>query len=301
MGSSLSVILPVYNAARYLRAALASLQQQTVRDFEVIAVDDGSTDGSKAILDEVAKADPRLRVISRPNTGIVGALNDALAEARGDFVARMDADDVAEPTRFAEQLSFLVAHPDRVALGTAVWIIDDRDRVIDRWEPPANSTAIETALLDGNGGALIHPSAVFRRAAINAVGGYRREFDLAEDLDLYFRLLAHGTLANLTLPLLRYRHHVSSSNFTRRTRQQQRIQQVLDRERSQRGQPPIDIQRVVGHSDQSHAERYRGWACSAVQHGSRGTAFHYAFRALARAPWQRQSWRTLRYLWSYER
>jgi len=109
--SSLSVLLPVHNCGRYLAAAITSISAQSHADFEFIIVDDGSTDGSAGVIDQAAAADPRLRVIRRPNTGIVGALNDGLAAAHGEFVARMDGDDVAEPARFAAQLAYLKAHP----------------------------------------------------------------------------------------------------------------------------------------------------------------------------------------------
>src|ERR1051325_1151561 len=112
---TVSVLLPVYNAERYLESALQSVLGQTFSDFEVIAVDDGSKDNSKKILERFAANDPRIRVISRPNTGIVGALNDGLAVARGEFIARMDADDVALPGRFQAQLDYLRGHPDCIA------------------------------------------------------------------------------------------------------------------------------------------------------------------------------------------
>src|ERR1051326_2264165 len=128
-----SVLVPVYNAARYLDVAISSVLRQTFSDFELIAVDDGSKDDSKKILEHFSANDARIRVISRPNTGIVGALNDGLAVARGEFIARMDADDVALPGRFQAQLDYLRGHPDCIAVGTAVQIIDARGAVVDRF------------------------------------------------------------------------------------------------------------------------------------------------------------------------
>ena len=94
---TVSVLMPVYNCAAYVGEAVESILNQTWKDFELIAVDDGSTDGSLAVLEEYAKRDGRMRVISRANTGIVGALNDGLAAARGKYIARMDGDDVSLP------------------------------------------------------------------------------------------------------------------------------------------------------------------------------------------------------------
>src|SRR4051812_2021202 len=101
---AITVLMPVYNAARYLTEAVTSILAQTFKDFEFVIVDDGSTDRSKKILERFAQQDWRIKLISRPNTGIVGALNDGIAGSRGDFIARMDADDVAHMMRLERQI-----------------------------------------------------------------------------------------------------------------------------------------------------------------------------------------------------
>src|SRR5205823_4798077 len=116
----ISVVMPVYNAASYVADAVKSIMAQTFDDFEFIAVNDGSTDRSEAILNEFARADRRIRVISRANTGIVGALNDGIAAAEAELIARMDADDVSSPQRLQRQLAYMQAHPECVALGGRV-------------------------------------------------------------------------------------------------------------------------------------------------------------------------------------
>src|SRR5678816_4165512 len=107
-----SIVMPVYNAAAYLAEAVDSILAQTFRDFQFVIVNDGSTDRSTAILERYAHRDQRIKLISRPNTGIVGALNDGLAEATGDYIARMDADDVSTPNRLAVQVDYLDKHLD---------------------------------------------------------------------------------------------------------------------------------------------------------------------------------------------
>ena len=102
-----TVLMTAYNAARYLREAVDSILNQTFRDFEFVIVDDGSTDRTLSILQDYARRDPRIRIISRPNTGLTRALNDGLATIRSPLIARMDADDVALPERFAKQLALL--------------------------------------------------------------------------------------------------------------------------------------------------------------------------------------------------
>ena len=123
LSPSLSVVMAVYNGERWLAETLASLSSQTFGDFEIVAIDDGSTDGSAAILAEAAARDARYRIITQANRGLVASLNRGLAESRAPLVARIDADDVAEPERFARQVAFLQAHPEVAALGSAIRII----------------------------------------------------------------------------------------------------------------------------------------------------------------------------------
>lgn len=292
----LSVILPVYNCRRYLKAAIDSIRTQTCPDFEFILVDDGSTDGSAALIDRAAQADSRIRVIRRPNTGIVGALNDGLAVATAEFIARMDGDDLAEPTRFAAQLAFLEQHPEVVALGTAARIIDARSAVVDLYQPPSDHDGIIEHLLRGNGAALLHPSVVFRREALEAAGRYSPEFCKAEDLDLFLRLARLGRFANLPEPLMRYRLHLQSTNFSQRARQKELVGRIITRERTARGLPPLEPAAIVGPADSSPAALHRQWACTSCIHGRATTALRHALLGLAGAPLSRGSWSTLRYV-----
>lgn len=291
-----SVILPVYNCRPYLEAAIRSVLDQTYRDFELIIVNDGSTDGSDRVIAALAGKDARIQVISRPNTGIVGALNDGLAAARGEWIARMDGDDLAEPHRFDRQIAFLRENPRHVALGTGAWTMDARDRIVGRFDAPLETKGITDQLLRGNGAALLHPSVIFSRQALREAGSYLPEFCRAEDLDLYFRLLPLGPVANLPERLLRYRQHAGSTNFAQRARQRTLVQSIVDRERSRRGLPAFDVGSAPGPSDFSRPELYRHWACNSFGLGYRSTGIHYALRALWLAPRHIESWRTLRYV-----
>lgn len=292
---AVSVLLPVYNAARYLESALTSVLRQTCPDFELIAVDDGSTDQSKKILERFAAADPRIRVISRPNTGIVGALNDGLAVARSEFIARMDGDDVALPGRLAAQLEYLRAHPECVALGTSVQIIDSCGAVVDIFKPPATHDAIVAELLRGDGGALIHPSAVFRTATLRRISGYDPAFCKVEDLDLYLRLSREGQLANLPLLGLQYRQHVQSTNFIHRETQRPLTLRILDREHRMRGLVHQPVQNQ-GHTGLPAGRLHARWACTALTHGSRWTAIRHGFCAVGKAAGDAECWRALKYV-----
>jgi len=201
-----SVILPCYNGEAYLREAVQSILDQTYPDFELIVVDDGSTDGSPAILRDMALDDTRLRIITRPNGGIVTALNTAIDEARGQYVARMDADDVSFPERLAFQVSYLDRHPEVVLVGGHA--VGDR-------HPTASSTrttggrhaATDLSVFPPRVAVSMHPLIMIRAAALRAMGGYRCDYRHAEDYDLFIRAAAFGRLDNPPVDMLFYRRH----------------------------------------------------------------------------------------------
>jgi len=291
---AVSVVLPVYNAGPYLRAALDSISAQSFAEFEFIAVDDGSTDDSLAILRRHALQDSRLVVITRPNTGIVGALNDGLAAARGEFVARMDGDDLALPGRFAAQLAHLRDHPRCVAVGTDVLYVDPEGAPLVRHRPALLHDPIVAQLLAGNGGALIHPSVIFRRVAVEQAGRYRASYNWIEDLDLYLRLSDLGQLANLPEVSLHYRQHPNSVNRTRGDREALRLELVNPRRRA-RGLPALAASVPAPTAPQSRADWRRHWAYEAVRGGQTASARKNAWRACLTGPQDYRNWQCLRY------
>ncbi len=292
-----SVVVPIYNAARYLESALRSVLQQSFADFELIAVDDGSTDPSRTILERLAAEDPRVRVVSRPNTGIVGALNDGLALARGEFVARMDADDLCFPQRFAVQVDHLRRHPECVCVGSAFLYIDAEGYCLKEVPRPRTHAEIEAELLQGNGGSLIHPTAMFRRNAVDQVGRYREKAQWIEDLDLYLRLARVGTLANLPDVLLQYRLHEKSVNFTRNQGRLERKWGILAEAYAARGlafdrnqlRPPV-------YTDAITRDNFNEFAVTSLKYGAKGRPWYYVFRSLRAGPLHPQSWRVASYV-----
>ena len=278
--------------------ALDSISAQTVRDFEWIAVDDGSTDESLKILRRHAARDPRLRIISRPNTGIISALNEGLAAAHGRFIARMDADDEAAPNRFARQLDRFESDPTLVALGSAVTFMDAAGQSVQACPRPLAHAEIEQRLLAGDGGTMIHPAVMARTDAIRAVGGYRllqRDAQYYEDLDLYLRLARIGSLANLAEPLLRYRVHAASINFTRHLGRRVVKLAVMREAYAARGLPfhPEQFEDRDTHADPAlHA---REWAATSLAYGSRRVAIGHGWRAVRLRPQDAASWRALHY------
>jgi glycosyltransferase involved in cell wall biosynthesis len=193
--------------------ALASLQVQTLDDFEVLVVDDGSRDQSAQLVDAIAMSDARVRLLSQPATGIVGALTRAAREARGTFFARMDADDIALPERLATQVRWLRRRGDLAVVGSRVQSFGETPATDGwrRYEAWLNGRC-RTDLLARDllvESPLAHPSVMMRREAFYRVGGYR-DFDGPEDYDLWLRLARAGyRFAKVPRVLLRWRDHAA--------------------------------------------------------------------------------------------
>jgi len=207
----ISVLMPVRNGEAYLVEALESVLGQTHDDLELVVVDDGSDDATPAIL--ASSRDPRLRVIRQEPTGLVPALRRALAEARGNVLARMDADDLSLPERLERQLRALDADERVAVVGCAIETIDDAGRVTASWSLPDDDGALRRRLLLRN--PFTHGAVLLRRSAVEAVGGYREGYGANEDYDLWRRIARGWRLAAVPEVLYRYRVHPSAVTKTR--------------------------------------------------------------------------------------
>lgn len=208
-----SVVIPVYNGEAFLAEAVQSVLEQTHREFELVAVDDGSTDGSAAILDAFAAKDPRVRVIRQANAGGAGARNRALAEAKADWVISLDHDDAMLRHRIERQLAFIAAHPDVRVFASRAYYINKSGRVIGntKLEPLTTPAQLERFVAGGGVIGLNHSSIALHRPTVLAVGGYRPAFEGAEDIDLWNRVLDAGHLVLQQEDILtRYRIHGDS-------------------------------------------------------------------------------------------
>lgn len=212
-----SVIMPVRNGADFLAPAVQSILDQTFSDFEFIIIDDGSTDGTPVLLSALAKSDTRIRLMQSSGDGIVIALNEGLRSARGDLIARMDADDISLPDRFALQVEALQAMPGLVALGSQAITIDSHGCETGSMGMPTDEASASDELMHRN--IFIHPSMMFRRIAAIEAGLYRAACIYAEDYDLWLRLAERGGMANMPQPLLRFRRHSHQTSKTRRRTQ----------------------------------------------------------------------------------
>jgi GT2 family glycosyltransferase len=212
-----SVLLPVHNAERYLALAIESVLEQSYGDLELLVLDDGSTDGSREIIERYAADDARIRVTSRAHRGVAATLNEGLGQARAELVARMDGDDVAMPQRLARQVEWLRADPACVVLGTSFVAIDEDGREGRTHHCFVNDVTIRHALPLHP--CIPHPTAMFRRSVVVAAGGYRADYAMTEDYDLWRRLAHVGRLHNLPEPLLRYRETATQLSTVRASTQ----------------------------------------------------------------------------------
>ena len=221
----LSVLLPVYNDDEFLEEAIRSILNQTYDDFELIALDDGSTDQSHSILQEFALKDSRIRVFSHPNMGLGSTLNTGIERVRGELLARHDADDRSHPQRFSKQVEFLATNPSVSLVGTATTVIDDSGNAKYRNSVATGNDDLRRRLRSSS--PFAHGSVMMRRNHVVEAGGYPSIIWL-EDLVLWRAISQLGEIDNIDLPLYEYR--VSPGNlYVPRKLQKQVTQLFQDR------------------------------------------------------------------------
>ncbi len=285
---AISVLMPVYNAGQYLRQAMDSILSQTVTDFEFLCIDDGSTDDSPQILSSYGARDSRVRILTRANSGVTAALNAGLAIARGQYVARMDADDVADPFRFEHQLAYMNQHPECAAVGCLVVHTDAAGAERDRSRPYLTHEQITDCLWNGNSSAMPHFGAFIRRAALTQIGNYREQFRTAQDLDLFLRMSEIGRLANVPLYLMRYREHEKSVGARKATQQARNAREILRQAYQRRGMKlPTHLAKWGNVTVALNRTR---WAWKALEEKRYADARAHAWCVLRQRPGQRKSW-----------
>lgn len=222
--------MSVYNGQRYLRESVESILDQTFADFELIIVNDGSTDASRAILAEYEKRDCRVRVIDQENQGLTRALIRGCEEARGEYIARQDADDRSHPERLARQVELLRGHPEVSLLSCFTHFIGPEGEdlfTVERHDAPPQATArLRAVRVQDLLGVTHHGSALFRRSDYDRAGGYRKEFYFAQDMDLWTRLVDHGMLAFVREVLYSARFEPSAISG-RYARHQQELAKII--------------------------------------------------------------------------
>ncbi len=212
---SVSVLMAVFNGGPLLEDSIRSVVGQTFRDWEMVVVDDASTDGTRALVESWSLKDPRIRLIGNGrNKGQTPCLNQGLRECRGVWVARQDADDLSHPERLGAQISLLGRHSETVLLGTQGILVDADGKRVGLLDVPCDPEGIAWSFPFLN--PFLHTSVVFHRETVTAAGGYDENFHIAQDYDLWARLAASGRTANLPARLVSYRHAETSLSKTGR-------------------------------------------------------------------------------------
>lgn len=208
----ISVVMPCYNAGKYLKPAIESILNQKFEDFELIIVDDGSKDDSLRIARQYEVKDSRVRVLEMPqNGGVSAALNHGAAHANHDWIAIMHSDDIALPERLEKQWAAIQADPEVVIWGTDGYHMNSKDKVVSRFRVgPTSKEECHKMRQAGRRIQAIHPTVMLKKSVFEAVGGYDSRFDGCEDVDIFDRMLEHGPLVTIPETLLKYRLHSGS-------------------------------------------------------------------------------------------
>jgi len=283
--------MSVYNGERWLTEAMDSVLAQSFTDFEFLIHDDGSRDGSLALLRDYAARDSRIVVSTGPNKGLAAVLNALIEAARGMYLARMDADDISFPDRFERQIAHLDAHPEIAVLGGFVRYMDEDGRPVIDMEWPTGHEEIDARNVTG-ANAIAHPTVMMRREPVRAVGGYDESFATAQDLDLWLRMAERYRLGNLPAIVLDYRFHPSGLSGTRQ-RQADSILRARQLAAQRRGLPDPEPRKPWHPAPDRRSQRdfAMTWAKQAESCGYRDTARHYYLKALKLGPLSPTIWR----------
>jgi glycosyltransferase involved in cell wall biosynthesis len=284
-----SVVMPMRDAAAYLAEAIESVLAQTFGDFEFLIFDDGSSDASCAIADGYAKADPRIQLYRGSHAGLAAWLREGVLRARGELIARMDADDYAHPERFARLVQYLDAHPECVAVASDVLLVDPERRPIQRLPAPRTHEETEQALWRAESAL---PCPVLRRRAVLEAGNYRTDRNATEDSDLYLRLAEIGRLANVSEVLYEYRRHETSICSAQRLEQSRMHNVVRSDALRRRGLPASQLIVVADAPNPAPHDLWHEWSRAALGDGYLDTSRYYARRLLRAEPFALRSWRT---------
>jgi glycosyltransferase involved in cell wall biosynthesis len=285
-----SVVIPVHNGEKYLAQAIESVLAQTHRDLELIVVDDGSTDRTADIIERFARRDRRIRPFSQENRGVAEAANLGLREARGEWVARLDADDLFVPRKLGIQLSFLDCNPDVRIVGSLGYSINHAGRMLGLVgaEGPSCRLEFENMTARGEPVSLVHSSTVMCRETVLGIGGYRQPFAPSEDVDLWVRMAEKGyLLLRLPEPLVFYRLHRESLTIMHNAEQRLRFRWLLSCAKARRnGLREPSLERFLSE-EQARPWRYKVRA-AVREKGERYyqlAALHYAYGHYAGLFW----------------
>ncbi|HET6426664.1 MAG TPA: glycosyltransferase family 2 protein [Planctomycetaceae bacterium] len=205
-----SVVMSVYNGSTFLRRSMDSILGQSWSDFELIIIDDGSVDDSPLILAEYQSRDLRVQVLTQSNTGLTRSLIRGCETARGEFIARHDADDWSAPERLARQVTLLDSNPAIGFVTCTSQYVGPRDELLESVSRTGEPAEVTRKLMEERQGPPAHGSVMFRRSVYEAVGGYRAEFYFGQDADLWMRMAERSLMGSVPVCLYHVRRHPDS-------------------------------------------------------------------------------------------
>jgi GT2 family glycosyltransferase len=294
---TVSLIMPAYNAEPYLVEAVESVLGQTFTDFELIIVDDASTDATSAILDRYD--DPRIvRLRNERNLGQTASMNRAIQAAKGAYLARQDADDLSMPQRLELEVAYLDSHPAVGLVGAASTWIDGKGELQRTWEPALDNASLQQELMRNN--VILHGSSMFRRAAMEEAGpAYRGDMNYAQDYDFQLRIAEGWDVANLAEHLYAYRWHAGMESIKKKALQDSEAAQAVKlavQRRLQAGWAVAIGRRTSAPAWARRASRRRlaehcvWWSSGIRAPGNTGYALQFLAVALALDPTYRPAW-----------
>ncbi len=235
-----SVVIPAYNASRFIRKAVVSIQNQTLKEFELIVVNDGSTDDTGAIVEELAAQDSRIRMIDGAHNGISAALNLGIEQAVHPWIAIMHADDVALPARLERQFKASLENPGVVVWGCHLYHVDAQERVLGLSKTgPASEAEFCDLRRHARAVMVAHPSAFIKKEIWEKAGRYDSRFDGTEDMELFDRMAEFGPVIAIPEPLMLYRIHSTSVTMNRFMKMRQFSRFVRSRQRARLEKLPL--------------------------------------------------------------
>lgn len=231
-----SILMPVYNAEKYLIEAVDSILNQTFKDWELIIINDGSTDRSRELLSQIA--DNRVIIVdNETNLGLIDTLNKGINLSKGEYIARMDADDISTPERIEKQVQFMDSHPHHIMCGTNALVIDNSGKVIGKIRNLTDNQFLQINLLFSN--PFIHPSMMIRSDILKN-NSYDKQYKHIEDYELWCRIALLGEVANLQDDLLLYRWHDSNISVINAETQIRSKKEINKRQLERFGLTPDD-------------------------------------------------------------
>lgn len=245
----ISVVMPAFNSSNFIAKAIESILSQTFQDFELILVDDGSTDNTLEIMTHYSQQDNRIQVIQSKHVGCSRARNLGINQSKFPWVAVMDADDIALPKRFAKQIEAANANPQVVAWGTYVHHIKLKEEVLSLQK---HGVLTEEEFYDhrkrGDVPFVIHPTSLIKKEILLRVGGYDQKFSYAEDFELFDRLSDHGFILVIPEPLLLYRLHSQSISMNKYFIRDLLVRYVYARRAAQiKGEKEVDLDQFIAN------------------------------------------------------